>query len=305
MFQGIYDGIKSKDVQTRAECIADSAESRLRSKKNETSKMMEALGKMKLSIYSQEINEFVTAFSKIKEIEVKNELLENKMKMQNIQFSAIEDMETSAVSATVALKNIAEGVGTGVLLGWGTYGGVMAIGVSSTGTAISGLSGAAATNATLAWLGGGSIAAGGGGIALGTAVLGGVIAVPALLITGSLMSAKGKESMNYARSNLSAAKKLESEAEVAMKELTLIQEKMYQIACILDKLTDTAKETNRELKKIVGKKNNWTEYTEAEKEKVFHSFQTIQLLKKIADIPLLSESGVLTEEVQDIQKYIN
>lgn len=40
-------------------------------------------------------------------------------------------------------------------------------GVASTGTAISTLSGAAATNAALAWLGGGALAAGGGGMAAG------------------------------------------------------------------------------------------------------------------------------------------
>lgn len=44
-------------------------------------------------------------------------------------------------------------------------------GVASTGTAISTLSGAAATNAALAWLGGGALAAGGGGTAAGTALL--------------------------------------------------------------------------------------------------------------------------------------
>lgn len=44
-------------------------------------------------------------------------------------------------------------------------------GVASTGTAISALSGAAATNAALAWLGGGTIALGGGGIAAGNALL--------------------------------------------------------------------------------------------------------------------------------------
>ena len=38
--------------------------------------------------------------------------------------------------------------------------------VASTGTAISSLSGAAATNAALAWLGGGTLAAGGGGVLL-------------------------------------------------------------------------------------------------------------------------------------------
>ena len=47
-----------------------------------------------------------------------------------------------------------------------------AFGVASTGTAISALSGAAASNAALAWLGGGALAAGGGGIAAGEALLG-------------------------------------------------------------------------------------------------------------------------------------
>lgn len=44
-------------------------------------------------------------------------------------------------------------------------------GTASTGTAISTLSGAVATKATLAWLGGGALAAGGGGVAAGQALL--------------------------------------------------------------------------------------------------------------------------------------
>lgn len=44
-------------------------------------------------------------------------------------------------------------------------------GTASTGTAISTLSGAAATNAALAWLGGGTLAAGGGGTAAGSALI--------------------------------------------------------------------------------------------------------------------------------------
>lgn len=44
-------------------------------------------------------------------------------------------------------------------------------GTASTGTAIASLSGAAATNAALAWLGGGPLAAGGGGMAAGNAFL--------------------------------------------------------------------------------------------------------------------------------------
>ena len=49
---------------------------------------------------------------------------------------------------------------------------VASFGTASTGTAISTLSGAVATKATLAWLGGGALAAGGLGVAGGVVVLG-------------------------------------------------------------------------------------------------------------------------------------
>lgn len=55
---------------------------------------------------------------------------------------------------------------------------VSVIGSASTGTAISTLSGVAATNATMAWFGGGSLAAGGAGMAGGFWVLGGIVAAP-------------------------------------------------------------------------------------------------------------------------------
>ena len=48
---------------------------------------------------------------------------------------------------------------------------VASLGTASTGTAISTLSGAAATKATLAWLGGGALAAGGWGVAGGVGVI--------------------------------------------------------------------------------------------------------------------------------------
>jgi predicted phage tail protein len=48
---------------------------------------------------------------------------------------------------------------------------VAAFGTASTGTAISTLSGAAATNATFAAIGGGSLATGGGGMILGATIL--------------------------------------------------------------------------------------------------------------------------------------
>lgn len=67
-------------------------------------------------------------------------------------------------------------VGSSMALGaWAL---VSAIGTASTGTAIGTLSGVAATNATLAWFGGGAVAAGGAGMSGGMLVLGGIVAVP-------------------------------------------------------------------------------------------------------------------------------
>ncbi len=91
----------------------------------------------------------------------------------------------------------AAGVGAGVAvvaLGPSAAMGIATtFGVASTGTAISSLSGAAATNAALAWLGGGAAAAGGGGMAAGNALLalagpvGWAIAGVALLGSGILL----------------------------------------------------------------------------------------------------------------------
>ena len=79
--------------------------------------------------------------------------------------------EGSNVAGGVAGVGVGAGVavatlGPGVAMGIAT-----AFGVASTGTAVSALSGAAAANAALAWLGGGALAAGGGGMAAGEAFL--------------------------------------------------------------------------------------------------------------------------------------
>lgn len=90
------------------------------------------------------------------------------------------------------LGSLAGGLVTGVGVGAASVAGVGAFAAASTGTPIATLSGAAATNATLAWLGGGTIAAGGGGIAAGTTVLGGIVVAPAAVAAVGFGSVKGR-----------------------------------------------------------------------------------------------------------------
>ncbi len=89
-------------------------------------------------------------------------------------FQRIERLVISYSETTSALG----GAGAGSAALAGSWSIVSLVGAASTGTAISTLSGVAATNATLAWFGGGALAAGGAGMAGGTAVLGGIALLP-------------------------------------------------------------------------------------------------------------------------------
>lgn len=88
------------------------------------------------------------------------------------------DINTAHRSAIIGLS----GVGAGVLAGAGITSTVFFFGTTGTGVAISSLSGAALTSSTLAFLGGGSIAAGGFGAAGGAIVLTGGTAIIAISV---------------------------------------------------------------------------------------------------------------------------
>ena len=194
------------------------------------------------------------------------------------------------------------GVGTGMLLGWGTYGGVMALGSASTGTAIAGLSGAAATNATLAWIGGGSIATGGGGIVLGKVILGGIIMGPALLIAGGIFDLKAKEKLNSAYSNLAKAKEIESEIKKGIVQLNYIRFTANQINSLLKEVRKYCRLINYEMIKIISSKTDWELCSLQEKNIIAASIKQVQLLKKIVDTPLLTEDGLIVKEINELKK---
>lgn len=300
--KGAMDTKEANDVQERAEHILERAQASMEKTKNATNEAIQELGKTKLQVSAKELKTFVDIFSKIKDVELeKSQGLEELSKL-NITEETLKEMKKTALGATDVIGSGIAGVGAGALLGWGTYGGIMALGTASTGAAIGGLSGAAATNATLAWLGGGAIAAGGGGMALGTMVLGGIIAGPALLVAGGIFGSKAKEKLNNAYSNLSEAKKIRSQLESGEAELKVIIQNAGQLNKVLSSLAVLLNNLNREMKKVTERSLNWREYSDSEKEKVAAAVSMAQLVKKVIDIPLLTEEGVLTQDVRAINK---
>lgn len=141
----------------------------------------------------------------------------------DVEITSFEDKKNKIHQAEKEAK-VAEG-GTGVGATLSALGLVVAtmgptaamgiattFGVASTGTAISTLSGAAATNAALAWLGGGALAAGGGGMSAGTGLL--VLAGPVGWTIAGVAGAAAIGSGIYANfQNKETAEKLAGERE--------------------------------------------------------------------------------------------
>ena len=95
------------------------------------------------------------------------------------------------------------------------YGGVMALAAASTGAPISAFSGVAAYNATMAAIGGGSLAAGGLGMAGGAAILGGVVAAPALAIAGWAFASHAEEALSKAKETREEVRQFVKETDVS------------------------------------------------------------------------------------------
>jgi hypothetical protein len=121
----------------------------------------------------------------------------------NITPEQLVEWRTASVHAVEILGGVASSALSGVATSVAVYGLVGTLGSAGTGAAIGTLSGAAATNATLAWLGGGTIAAGGGGVAAGTVVLGGLVVGPAILVASFFAHAKAGDIENKVERHIS------------------------------------------------------------------------------------------------------
>lgn len=141
-----------------------------------TNDKIEELGLHTSDLYTS-LTDIQTLFDNIRNVPDEHRLKYEELKAIRVnwkqQAEKIE-MEYKKAEVKAAGQGVV-GVGAGiavVALGpTAAMGIATTFGVASTGTAISALSGAAATNAALAWLGGGALAAGGGGMAAGNAFL--------------------------------------------------------------------------------------------------------------------------------------
>ena len=212
---GISGGIKMKEANDTIEA-AQSRHSRnqrrFKEKQEAATNAMDTLGELELN-----------TLKSFKHFQALIEIIQNRPEFKPYEKNGVkippydkEKIKEVSVGAEILLGGLGgAGLGTagGLAASGLTTGAIMAFGTASTGTAISTLSGAAATNATLAALGGGSLAAGGGGMALGSLILGGATLGVGLLVGGIIFNITGSSLSDKADEAWAQMKKAENEID--------------------------------------------------------------------------------------------
>lgn len=116
-----------------------------------------------------------------------------------------------SVHAAALLEGGVKAAGAGMAASTASVGLVGLLASAGTGAQIAGLSGVAAESATLAWLGGGTLASGGGGMAAGSMVLGGIAVAPLLLIGGFVLASEGEKALTKAVAYRARVRRAEAE----------------------------------------------------------------------------------------------
>ncbi|MEL6989742.1 MAG: hypothetical protein AAGK97_18185, partial [Bacteroidota bacterium] len=222
----VDDNSQAKQLQEDARVAYKVTERDLKYFRRNTTESLEQLGTLKLNVWDRQLGRFVRLFEQLKNVELTGQANVGELNATKFTREELRQMKNLSSKAQEVMLGGAGALGSGTLVGMATYGGAIMFASASTGTAISSLAGAAATNATLAWFGGGSLAAGGLGMAGGMVVLGGIVAGPVLAVGGMMMASKARE-------NLANAQKYEAEAKRAVEE-------MNSAIAVLEAINDVA-----------------------------------------------------------------
>lgn len=305
--KGVQKISEAKDRVKAADDRYEIAKKKLHLNESSTMESLDKLGASKVQIW-KDFERFSVAFEKIQnrpEFETK---LNDTFKLPKHALNAIKEIQIQAVEI---LGTTAASAGAGALTGMAAYSGVMALGTASTGTAISTLSGAAATKAALAALGGGSIASGGGGIALGTQVLGGAVAGPIIAVGGLLLNAKGNSSIEKAQEAEKEVEKIVKVIDESCDFLSKLKSLCFTLRQELEKTQKVYIQQVQQLEKLVSQKVDYRTYTNEERQIVDNNIKIVGILYRLSMQNLLDDKQkennnpkILNDNVNNLIKEV-
>lgn len=310
---GIHGGIKMKDANDTmklAQKKADLAKEKFERSQKKTTELMDSVGKQELEILSS----FENFSNLIEKIQGRPDFAKYSKDGVSIPEYDAEELKNVSVGAGVLLGGLggaAAGAAGGFAASGATTAAVMALGTASTGTAISSLSGAAATNAVLAALGGGPIAAGGGGMALGAAVLGAAALGGALLVGGVIFNVTGNKLSEKADEAYEQAKKTENAVNGIVTYFYTLRDAASKFKNMLTKVEGEYRKRIDTLDYIINfsEKEQWSEFTDKEKQMTENLVLLVGMLYQMCKVSLVlkneEENGLNTVNHSEINKAVS
>jgi len=308
---GVKKGIDAKgdfdlaeQITNKARKAYDSAHKKLDLTRASVQLSLETLGKLKACVYSDELIPFIYAFQQIKNVDFHDADLDGDINL-TISEAEMADIRDITLKMADVLGGGIAALGSGGLAGLAAFGGVGALGaLASTGTVIGTLSGAALTNATLAWLGGGALGTGATafGMAGGMAVLGGIVAGPVLAVGGVLLASKAEKAVEDARTNREKSKAAVEAMNTANVAALGIKRRSDEIFTVLNELKLTFKPLLQAIILLVGRDIDYRNYTAAEKGQVMRCAAVAKTAKNVAEVPVIDAEGTVTQESSRVVK---
>ena len=291
------DAVKAKKINKSANELVQETTDWLNAQRLACGNSLSQLGEEKLFVLNNSVQQFLDTFTKIKNVDFRETEGLDELKNFHIDekdFAELKNMVSFAGS--IAGGTIA-GTAGGALIAFGAYGAAQALAVASTGTAIASLSGVAATNATLAFFGGGSLAAGGLGMAGGTAVLGGLVAGPALLVMGLVAGKAAKKNLEKAYINRDEAIQIAEELSAGALQCEAIRRRTYMFYNLLARLDAYFLPLIFSMEDVFKNEgDDYRLYTQDSKKVIASCASVAVTIKSVLDTPILTDDGLLTEE---------
>lgn len=301
---GVGKTVKSVIDNTNANKITDDANARVEYSREMVNRSRMAcgdalsrLGEEKMFVLDHSIGKFIDSFEQIKNLELVDSIGLEELSKFHIDRNSFEELKEMRQFVTTVAAGATAGMAGGALTAIGAYSAATTFASASTGTAIATLSGAAAKSATLAFFGGGSLAAGGLGVAGGAMVLGGLVAAPALMVMGLITGKKAEEKLELAKGNAAQADEICAELSELAFKCNAIRRRTYMFYTFLARLDARFLPLVFELEDVLAREGvDYSAYSPEAKSTVLRAATTASSIKALLDTPILTEEGNLTDE---------
>jgi hypothetical protein len=173
---------------------------------------------------------------------------------------------------------------------------------ASTGAAIGSLSGAAATNASLAWFGGGALAAEGAGVAGGTAILGGIAVAPVVLAGGLALLHTGSKALDQACTNEQKANAAASKSRAARAVFDAIRERTNHCSEVLTELQAALRALTPVVRSAAKREPDARKLTEPERDAVVAAVRLGQLISELVVLNIVWRGRLTAKSAKRIKR---